>query len=132
MDTDKSAEPAPLVVADGASAGRTTHPEPRTLSVDPAEVDHLGTQIGPLGSVTPLHPLDPDVVTEDLIGHLGLTAAMREFVDVWNHCLTHLGGHAELLGAALAQSAHAYATTDTDTAQTLTNPNPHRTHGGIR
>lgn len=96
---------------------------------DPDALDRVGSTLSELGSVVPVAPLDPALLSDEVIGHAGLAQALRDFADLWQQRLGELGDHTAAIGADLRQAGCHYRDTDNSAAQELANLDPRRPPG---
>lgn len=96
---------------------------------DPDVLDRVGSALSELGSVVPMAPLDPSLLSDETIGHAGLAQALRDFADLWQQRLGELGDHTASIGADLRQAGRHYRDTDISAAQELADLDPGRFPG---
>lgn len=96
---------------------------------DPDALDRVGSALSELGSVGQVAPLDPSLLSDEVIGHAGLAQALRDFADLWQQRLDELGDHTASIGADLRQAGRHYRDTDISAAQELADLDPSRISG---
>jgi hypothetical protein len=112
------------------TAGRIkTESSAATVIADPDSLDHVGATISNLGAVEPAPPLDPALLTDDVIGHAGLAQALRDFAGLWQQRLREVAERTTSIGTDLCQTARLYRDTDASAAQDFADLDPDRRPG---
>jgi hypothetical protein len=81
--------------------------------------------------------VDAELLVDDVVGHPGLAAALREFAAEWDRCLAEYRDHLGALGEALDRMGRGYQAVDAFTAEAFAGhgalaPNRDRSRGGAR
>jgi hypothetical protein len=119
------------------SAG-LVQPQPGTSrSLDHSDVgtDSLrrtGVEISDLHGSVLLNPVDPSILSEEVVGHAGLARALQDFVTYWHDELGGYAAHLDSTGQQLGQTEARYRATDEDAAETLSTVDSDQSASGGR
>lgn len=94
------------------------------IDVGTDSLRRTGAEISDLHGLVLLNPVDPSILSEDVVGHAGLARALQDFVARWHDELGGYAAHLDETGRQLGRAESQYRATDEDSAETLSTMDP--------